>query len=599
MASITCSPPPAGDRVVVTGFTHSKEFEAFRRGIEDTFCISLPAVSSDLLNTKQFFSGLLTSRDHLWSRPIRTLPLRDRLSISGSLFLFRKILPSPVPSVQSYLDKMSEPAPDPPAGYLRFVADSVSTMFRQGWDRGWERRVLNVTLNTSSCLESSRKDGGARALLLWCRQGFPDRSEFCRDLLDRYSTLSPKVDFARVAHAPCAGKVRTVSVNSSQMNYLKPYHTLVYDHLSRMDWLLRGDAKVSCFSGFVQKDGEIFVSGDYEAATDNLNQDVARQILISIGRRCRYVPLFVREAALSTLGGTLSGGGKTVTQRRGQLMGNAMSFPLLCLQNYLAFKFLIRRDVPVRINGDDIVFRATPEEVDSWVKGVTACGLKLSLGKTNFEKRWFSLNSTFFCAGRKYVRLAPVVRSTAIFSALDDAGSLAGRLETLRGFRPDRRIVWEKLMLSRASTVIWSSQRSLTRGLDCRVSKRAIVESGLRDRECFYRALPDKCDQRFVADYNYTYCPIPSGWYRARLPTRRATPQEFIDELVDECWYPREEDRKTDYELSRVRTSRYVRARSNRVLRLAHGPLRAMCMRKKLSVPDFKSLGFPDRKSVV
>jgi hypothetical protein len=38
---------------------------------------------------------------------------------------------------------------------------------------------------------------------------------------------------------------------------------LMYDHLSRFPWLLRGDAKTRKFREFVHVPGEVFVSGDY------------------------------------------------------------------------------------------------------------------------------------------------------------------------------------------------------------------------------------------------------------------------------------------------------------------------------------------------
>lgn len=592
MASKLCAPggEQCADRVEL--MFPSREFDLFRRGLEDCFSISLPAVELDLSSSKEFCSGLLTGRNHLWFRAISRLPLRDRLSIAGSLFLFRKICPSSSPSPEAYLAKMSQPAVEPPPGFMGFVHRSVKSMFPLGWDRGWQGRVRSTTLSTSSCLESSRKDGGARALLLWCREQPFSREEFCRDLLDRYSVRHPSVSFARVAQAPCAGKVRLVSVNSVDMAWLKPYHTLLYDFISDMDWCLRGDAKASRFSDFVSVDGEVFVSGDYESATDNLNQDVARNILTTIGSRCTRVPLFVREASLRTLGGELSCGGVTVTQRRGQLMGNAMSFPLLCLQNYLAFRFLVRREVPVRINGDDIVFRARPDEVAVWVAGVSACGLKLSLGKTNFEKRWFSLNSSFFVAGRKRVRCAPVVRSTAMFRPLERVDALKGRLETLRGFRSDRRVVWEKLLLSRVVTSVWASQRSLLRGLDCRFSHRSIIESGLRDRELFYLALPPSVDTGPPGvDLQYANCPIPDGWYRQRLPRRRPTDPEFISDLVDSCWYPVEST--LGYREWVARSFRYVRPARVSVLRLCRGPLWVMARVVKGVLPPFRSLGFP------
>lgn len=314
MARKSCS--RLRDRQPVMGLdpNHQNSFESFRRGLEDSFAISLPVVElKGLKEMKQFCSGLLAGRSHPWFRSISRLRLKDRLSVSGSLFLFRKTLPSSTPSVVDYLNLMSTPTPRAPPGFMQFVSSELNRMFPLGWDRGWESKVDNTTVTTSSCLECSRKDGGARALLTWVNRGFTDRAEFCASLRVKYDTRKPEVSHARIAHAPCDGKVRLVSVNSVDMTWLKPYHTLLYDFISRKEWCLRGDAKKSSFSGFVQRDGELFVSGDYESATDNLNQDVARHILETVGRRCSRVPIFVREAALRTLGGTLTSGGVSLS----------------------------------------------------------------------------------------------------------------------------------------------------------------------------------------------------------------------------------------------------------------------------------------------
>jgi hypothetical protein len=198
-------------------------------------------------------------------------------------------------------------------------------------------------------------------------------------------------------------------------------------------------------------------------------------------------------------------------------MGNALSFPLLCLQNYFAFKFFVPRHVPVRINGDDIVFRSTPQEYERWKAGVEGCGLVLSKGKTLVANNVFSLNSTFFVSGTKRVRLAPVVRSTAVFKKLEDFNSLKGRVETFKGFRPDRRDSWVSFLLGRFRSAITASRRSLTRGLDMRLSKQVIFRSGLAERESYYLSLDKRFDPPLQATQNgYLKQRVPEGWVRGR-----------------------------------------------------------------------------------
>jgi hypothetical protein len=53
-------------------------------------------------------------------------------------------------------------------------------------------------------------------------------------------------------------------------------------------------------------------------------------------------------------------------ESEGHLMGNLLCFVLLCLENYCAFRWVFGPEVPVRINGDDIVFRAKEEDYKKW-----------------------------------------------------------------------------------------------------------------------------------------------------------------------------------------------------------------------------------------
>jgi len=505
----------------------------------DVYDVSLAVpILPTLSSLKHFLVEVLApGSNHSWLRSIRSLKLRDRLSILGSLFLFRKRLPSTVPCLKAFAVKMSTPAPDPPHGFMSFITREVMGMFPEGWDRRWKGAVLGTVVRTTACLESSRRRGGARGVVL--RNEFLERHDFCRELLNKYSRWEPNVNSVKLAIAKTDGKDRLVSVNSVDMTCLTPFHSLVYDHISDMPWCLRGEAKPSSFRDFTIRDGEVFVSGDYESATDNLNRDVARHILSLICLRSTRVPNFVRKAALDTLDVTASGTGiEPFKVRRGQLMGNALSFPLLCLQNYLAFKFLVPREVPLRINGDDIVFRARPEEYRRWSEGVVACGLTLSAGKTAVSSRWFSLNSTFFVAGGSRVKLAPVIRSTALFKPLEDIGSLKGRVETLSGFGGAKKTKVVSFFLRRFFRSIWWSQRSLRRGLDIRVSDDVLRATKLYDREVFYTLdVPRKLDRPLPGiSVGYYRSSVPEGW--ARVRRKGKDDPEFYKELVEASWNP-------------------------------------------------------------
>lgn len=180
--------------------------------------------------------------------------------------------------------------------------------------------------------------------------------------------------------------------------------------------------------------GEVLVSADYEAATDNLHPYATKvaweacsgwyaqsktdfRTINSLGQSmlCGQI-LNYRKSINKILGDeqfplvgpwnfsayeklTLLGLTDSVVQQRGQLMGCILSFFLLCMINAtsvrIAFEKVHRmkfslRDLPLKINGDDALFRATPAVVEEWSKIATTLGLKPSLGK-NFVSRDFAM----------------------------------------------------------------------------------------------------------------------------------------------------------------------------------------------------------------
>jgi len=450
---------------------------------------------------------------------------------------------------------MSQPAPEAPDDFFRFITKEVGRLFPLGWDRGYVRAVWSSSLTTSSCAESPRSRGGARGFLLEGRNlwgdGPRDRHEFVKACLGFYGT--PPVDRLRsIISVETGGKKRLVSVAPASMGVLSPLHRVLYDFVSTKSWCLRGEADVTSFAEFTPVDGEVFVSGDYESATDELNLDVACHILGSVLRRCLYVPLDVRDCAVTSLFSVLSGGKRVVVQERGTLMGNLLSFPLLCLYNYLCFRFFVRRPVPVRVNGDDIVFRCRRSEWETWSDGVSRLGLRLSLGKTLVSTRIFSLNSKFFrsrctvktCTGlaglfgqvwtEERVEVLPVVRSTSVFLAVEDPTALAGRFQSAFlgdwGRRRRELNIW---LLRRLAPAIYSTQRSVTRGLGIPVSVKELKAAGLWEREVFYLSShtepPLPPPRRLFAQRT-----VPDGWSRVWSDFRADVEDEVDDFILSE-----------------------------------------------------------------
>lgn len=175
--------------------------------------------------------------------------------------------------------------------------------------------------------------------------------------------------------------------------------------------------------------GKKFVSGDYSGATDNLHKDISQTIMQHMLQR--YVANDTKayyKAMESMINSTLDYDHMVlpkmsidikkllqrvdpdfewiVPQENGQLMGNVLSFPILCLANYLVYHYTleqyhgryftlqeVKEEFPVLINGDDIAFVAYPDFYEHWMRNVRAVGFEPSLGKNHFSDKLVQLNS--------------------------------------------------------------------------------------------------------------------------------------------------------------------------------------------------------------
>jgi hypothetical protein len=332
-----------------------------------------------------------------------------------------------------------------------------------------------------------------------------------------------------------SGKSRIVSSSPWESVVLSPLHRLLYSEMSKFNWLLRGEADPGSFSrGFTRKSGEVFVSGDYESATDNLRIDVAIHILDSILSRTSYVPRGICREALASLRCVLQHNGTMSMQARGQLMGNLLSFPLLCLQNYLAFRYYVGFACPVRINGDDIVFRTTPDLYQKWKDGLSATGLTLSAGKTFVHPRFFCLNSKYFRAKtEKEPVIVPILRASCLYRIGDDPNQVAGWANRVgEGFDEKRAADLQVAVLRRNHKLIRCSQRSVTRGLGVKTNASVITRAGLREWEGFYLGMP----RESAPPSKKSVGTLPHGWAKIAVPLGGQDDPGFGAACVRSAW---------------------------------------------------------------
>nr|UJQ92011.1 MAG: putative RNA-dependent RNA polymerase [Magoulivirus sp.] len=509
--------------------------------------LELPASFTDakslptLKSVKEFCVGLLENPvSHPWWKCLRSVEADARMSIAGSLFLHRKTLPCPPSPWSAHRDRVCSSPVEVPNDYLRFVRRTVRKLFPAGWDREYGGFVERFLPPLSSCTSHSRSKGGSRAA--WAGR-VNDFQKAC--ILGDFRVPDEfNVNFMNV---DLDGKSRSVTVAGASQAILGPLHRTIYSRLSQRDWLLRGKAKRGSFVGFESRPDHVFVSGDYESATDNLSLEVAEEIVRTLSESSE-IPESVWEFALVSLRARitypLEGGHCTFDQVRGQLMGNLLSFPLLCIQNYTAFKYLVRGPVPVRINGDDIVFRAPLEVAKEWMAGVNRLGLTLSVGKTMIHRRYFSLNSTFFKArssGR--IDMVPVLRSACLTRPQGLPASLAASFRSFsEGMKGEPLITAQIVFCRRKSLAFAALGRSLLRDLGMNVEVETLRRLGWLRREAWMLSSELPCSLP-AATLDFDQSCVPSGWRRRCLPAGRRERKllreresEFFDELTANVW---------------------------------------------------------------
>jgi len=306
--------------------------------------------------------------------------------------------------VGSLVESMQRDSICLPEGYLAFATKFAHELFPVGWDSTYVDHCYSTTPPLSACAEQPRSNGGS----------FSDVPMSQSDFLD--AVLQGKLGSDRaeavVGVVQSAGKPRPLASFSSDSLVLKPLHKALYDRLSKRRWLLRGDLTDEALAraGFAECGRpEFYVSGDYRSATDNLPIQVAEAVLRVAVQNASRVPSAIGDYALKMLRPfvwlsraeySLNPGKPEFRMMASQQMGSLLSFPLLCVQNYIAFRYACfksrvkSRNIPILINGDDILFCSTEAFAKQWMDVVGRVGLEVEQSKTSISKEFGTLNST-------------------------------------------------------------------------------------------------------------------------------------------------------------------------------------------------------------
>jgi len=146
--------------------------------------------------------------------------------------------------------------------------------------------------------------------------------------------------------------------------------------------------------------GEYLISGDYDQATDWITRDATLTALEQVCSNLKNMDKEIEECAFRSLAQTFIRYPDKVeinSLERGQLMGHALSFPLLCIINLSTFlRARFATDAArenVIINGDDILFTGDGAMYDRWVASAGEVGLKTNVLKTYISTRYGLVNS--------------------------------------------------------------------------------------------------------------------------------------------------------------------------------------------------------------
>jgi len=304
-------------------------------------------------------------------------------------------------------EHMAKPRVSVKKNWLSLLKETVRSHV-SGWGSGLEKARVELENgewedpwlcpDQQGCFERTRIEGGT----LSCPP------------LDA-SSVDPSL--VRLGVAKTKGKMRVVTMQSAYVKEkLKPLHAALYNHLSVKGWLVRGEVTSDDFRVVMadRRPGERFISGDYQCATDNIHQDTIEAIVSVLAEDTKLSGL-ERELMVSSFTNLRwkDGTCRVAPQgpiNRGSMMGNLLSFPILCVLNKAIFD--ISSDIAYgpgehrkgRFNGDDCMFCGTSEFYALWRRITSLYGLIVNETKSSFTSRYLELNSrTYDCSRNSFV----------------------------------------------------------------------------------------------------------------------------------------------------------------------------------------------------
>lgn len=426
-----------------------KPSASFEYGLRDRFLFLFPAVWGRFVKLRLLRSG---EESALWMAA-GILGLKKGLpDLRGSL------VQDSLAKHEAALTLSSNIVPVD-ASLLEMFAGVARSLFPPGsCPTSWD----NLTMATSATTATPRSRGGARGELLTLGRRIAVLENEAADVLEgpfsgvvevrgsphyrdplRVPLRSgprggkgacPPVDVVRPVVVADPLKSRVVTLTHVEMGLLKPFQQAIHGRLRRLppfvltgEWVTADHLNSRFRSGV--SDGKIRLnSGDFSAATDNVESAYSRAILKVLMEAC-YPQTDKDRAPFSRY---YQVGLDSLTENRieyedaireqvrGQLMGSLLSFPVLCVFNFCVYvvshyythyanrncswnKFLgllkkktFLQKLAVLINGDDLLSGVDEREYETWRGLVTRVGWSLSVGKSYLHSTVAVINSQVF-----------------------------------------------------------------------------------------------------------------------------------------------------------------------------------------------------------
>lgn len=391
------------------------------------------------------------------SQALTAIPLRPTLqevSEAATLFQFRKCFSAgeldEFSEFQKFCKQAGKPNRTPSAAFQEAACHAVD-LLPSDWDSGYSSYVEKTVPKFTANLEKITP------------AALPLTPDMFRDVCHGRVVIPPELFPTERTFLSFmdSGKARNASIPTFLQLLLGPASDCLYNALVRTRAVHLGPVTSSSFAGMKSKEGEVFCSGDYQASTTNFERLNTLFLINRLRLRSTRIPDSIwdlMEKFMGEINVTSKFG--SILMANTQLMGDRPSFSLLCLTNLTGVilglginrtRTLIKRGL-LKINGDDIVFRATPAQIHQWKESLPQAGLVLETTKTLLHPTVLTLNSTFLRArATRSPRMVWFYRASSFHATVLPNGQ---QKATSPSFRSSRAARW--------LTVVQDSLKGLT-----------------------------------------------------------------------------------------------------------------------------------------